>query len=213
MFERCRFRGASVALDGVHERVLCETHVNGLKDALAQPGMFEITWGLWPHEKRKLDEARLAKLLLAYPERPAHPGWSEDEAVREFLESESYGAGKRSTVSNGGSTLTTTAACQWSGSASELPIDGLADAPRPSHQQRPDGAFEEVDERVEYGVRVVGLRPDPSRDRGPDDGAGDSAAAPTSSDGPASVGRTVVVGQFHREPPSLRGSRLHSRPV
>jgi hypothetical protein len=45
-------------------------------------------------------------------------------------------------------------------------------------------------------VAVAEPRPIASGDRSPDDIAGDRAEAPTSSDGPASVGRTVVVDRY-----------------
>jgi hypothetical protein len=100
MFERCRFRGMPVALDGEHERVLCETHADGLRKALEQPGTFEIRWGLWPHEKRLLDEARLTQLLFSYPERPKEPAprdwWDEteedEEAEAAFFRSDEFHA-------------------------------------------------------------------------------------------------------------------------
>lgn len=70
MFERCRHYGEPVNLSGRHERVLCDADQRAIREALQQPGLYRVTWGLSGAEKRERDEAELADLLRTYGEIP-----------------------------------------------------------------------------------------------------------------------------------------------
>jgi hypothetical protein len=70
MFEKCRHYGERVNLSGRHERVLCDADQKAIREALTQPGLYRVTWGLSGTEKRERDEAEVADLLRTYGDLP-----------------------------------------------------------------------------------------------------------------------------------------------
>lgn len=92
MFERCRFSGREVNLDGSHPRVLCEEHERGIVEALARPHTYRVTWGLSSAEKVAKDQSVLDELLVAFGEPDSEElSRLEDASYRQWEESDFEG--------------------------------------------------------------------------------------------------------------------------
>lgn len=89
MFEKCRFGGTLVNLDGRHQRVLCADHATGLRDILTnRRAAYRVSWGLSSSEKLAKDEARLAALVSAYGEPREQPDEPAEFTTTEWWDDE-----------------------------------------------------------------------------------------------------------------------------
>jgi hypothetical protein len=81
-FDRCRYPGQLVDLDGAHPRVLCTTHVKGVGHALEMPRRYEVRWGIGGAEKIARDEATLRELEALDTSVADQPDWDVDPTDR-----------------------------------------------------------------------------------------------------------------------------------